>query len=45
MAVTLRSFLNQHRSIKKYTHTSMSGGKWRINNNELDTFYTLYAKE
>lgn len=30
---------------KNYTHTSFIGGKWMINDDELDLFYNLYSKE
>lgn len=38
-------FMNKHKSSTDYTHTSFIGGKWLINNDELELFYELYAKE
>ncbi len=38
-------FMKKHKSTGDYTHTSFVGGKWLINDDELDLFYELYAKE
>jgi hypothetical protein len=42
---TLKEFLNNHRVDKDAacTHTSVTGGKYYIDDFELETFYSLYA--
>jgi P4 family phage/plasmid primase-like protien len=44
MAATLRKFLNAHKATTNYTHLSLSpNGKYRIENPELPTFYSLLS--
>lgn len=43
---TLRKFLLDHKSTKNYTHLSLSpNGKYRIEDSELPTFYSLLYSE
>ena len=41
--LTFDEFMKIHYSNDEYTHTSYTGGKWFISDDELDLFYTLYA--
>ena len=44
----LQSFLKNHivsKDDNQFTHTSIIGGKWFIDDNELDIFYRLYIDE
>lgn len=44
--MNFRKFMNVHKTEgNDYTHTSMTGGKWKIDDKELDLFYDLYVKE
>jgi len=43
-ALTLRKFLEDHKSDGTWTHTSLAGGKYFIGEDEMDTFYTLYTE-
>jgi hypothetical protein len=44
--MSLRKFLTDHKSSTNFTHLSISpNGKYRIENSELPTFYSLLAAE
>lgn len=46
MSTDLRKFLNAHKATTNYTHLSLSpNGKYRIENSELPTFYSILAAE
>src|SRR5271165_703105 len=44
MASKFNTFLNTHKTDKDSTHTSMTGGKWKISKDDTNEFFQLYDK-
>jgi len=42
--LTLRNFLENHKSDGTWTHTSLAGGKYFIGEDDIKTFYELYTE-
>jgi P4 family phage/plasmid primase-like protien len=42
--LTLRNFLENHKSDGTWTHTSLAGGKYFIGEDDIKTFYDLYTE-